>query len=111
MSTRLRKTIDELKLLIRSRYPIIYLVTFEEAVQALEMFGSIRIYGYNPLPGLLSLFPRKLVRRVPGSWNRFLSVPSPILARVPGIEGLMRRLMQHPQLRKLAKAFIIEAEK
>ena len=70
-------------------------------------YSKLEIFGYNPTPPLL---PSKILALVPSSIAPYAGVPSSLLALIPGMKPLLRRLMRASWLRKYCKWFLITAE-
>ncbi|MDP6116602.1 MAG: class I SAM-dependent methyltransferase [Planctomycetota bacterium] len=82
------------------------LIDLQEVERSFSVCDQVAILGYNPLPP----WPLFVPWRFPPRWRRFLSVPSPLLARMPGMTRLLRVLMRRGFLRDRCKAFLITAE-
>ena len=82
-----------------------------ELQQDLRRFGRVHISGWNPLPCVMGFLPRSWQRRIPPRYHKYLFLPSPLLARLPGIMPLFQWLMRKKFLRNHAKAFYVECEK
>lgn len=87
------------------------LLEVETLKRTLSIFPKAAIYGFNPLPTLASLLPKRARKRLPVRWYRFLAIPSPVLARIPGIGRFLRFLMRWEFLCRRSKAFLFWAEK
>ncbi len=70
-------------------------------------YPGTHVQGYNPLPSPLSFLPAVLKRRVPSHWLPYVFPPSPLLARVPGIEAMFRWLMKFSWLHRQCKSIFI----
>ncbi len=82
-----------------------------ELERAFAGFGRAAVQGYNPLPSLDLLLPRRWLRMVPASVVKWLFVPSPVLAAVPGITAMLRWLMRFTSLRARSKFLFVSAVK
>lgn len=86
-------------------------LTYDELLHLLTPDFAITIRGYNPLPPFPFFLPPWLMGWVPHWAWRYLFIPSPLLALVPGIDALLRWLMGIKWLRRVSKAFYVEAVK
>ncbi|MFC1525534.1 hypothetical protein ACFL6X_01850 [Candidatus Latescibacterota bacterium] len=78
--------------------------------EAFGVFAHSEIYGYNPLPSVGLLVPRRVRALVPDRWQKLLALPAPLAAFVPGASLLLRWLMRHRALRRWSKAFLVVAD-
>ena len=86
-------------------------LNYDELLHLLTPDFSVTIRGYNPLPPFPFFLPPRLMGWVPRWAWRYLFIPSPLLAWVPGIDSLLRWLMGAIRLRRVSKAFYVEARK
>ena len=86
-------------------------IRFAELQHVLARFRQVRIYGWNPLPPFVFFLPHGWQQRIPPQYHRYLFLPSPVLARIPGIMNVLRYVMTKKGLLKTAKAFYVECEK
>ncbi len=74
-------------------------------------YPGARVQGYNPMPSPLSFLPQFIKHRFPSRWLPLIFPPSPLMARVPGIERVLRRLMAVPSLGRACKSIFISVRK
>ena len=86
-------------------------LNYDELLSLLTPDFEVTIRGYNPLPPFPFFLPPRLMSWVPRWAWRYLFIPSPLLAMVPGIDALLRQLMRVEWLRRVSKAFYVEAVK
>ena len=86
------------------------LLRLSELEELFSFFPNFQIFGYNPSPSLVSFFPINFRRNIPVRLSRFLALPSPVLALIPGLKFFFRCLMKWRFLRSRSKAFFIIVE-
>jgi SAM-dependent methyltransferase len=86
-------------------------IQFTELQRVLAHFHAINIYGWNPLPSFVFFLPTRWQKRIPLPYHKYLCIPSPILARIPGMMGVLRYLMTKKCLRRTSKAFYVVCKK
>jgi len=86
-------------------------VNLKQLQQLLEPFFEYKIYGWNPIPPFLFFIPPSLVAWIPHSLWKYLDIPSPILAKVPGMYNYLKWLSNKKALLKISKSFYVEAVK
>lgn len=86
-------------------------MTLAELQGVLDSFQQVRIVGYNPTPSLFYFLPGFIKRKVPASLVPLMFVPSPVMARLPGISWIMEKLMDWTPGLKFGKTFFVEIQK
>ena len=86
-------------------------LNYDDLSSLLTSDFEVTIRGYNPLPPFPFFLPPSLMSWVPRWAWRYLFIPSPLLALMPGIDALLRWLMGVKWLLKMSKAFYVEAGK
>ena len=86
-------------------------LTCDELLCLLTPDFTVTIRGYNPLPPFPFFLPPRMMSWVPRRIWRYLFIPSPLLALVPGIDVFLRWIMEVKWLRRVSKAFFVEARK
>jgi len=79
----------------------------DEYESIFAVYPGARVQGYNPLPSPLSFLPTVIKHRFPSHWLPFIFPPSPLMARLPGIEWGLRRLMEFSGLGRGCKSIFI----
>lgn len=83
----------------------------DEYESIFSAYPGAQVQGYNPMPSPFSFLPLAIKHRVPSHWLPYIFPPSPVVARVPGIERGLQRLMQFPGLGRGCKSIFISVRK
>jgi SAM-dependent methyltransferase len=86
-------------------------IHLSELQHDIESFRNVRIYGWNPFPSFIFFLPDTLKRCIPIRYQKYLFMPSSVLAKFPYMMDILQYLMTKKSLLKKAKAFYVECEK
>ena len=79
--------------------------------QVLRDFELVTIQGWNPLPSAVFFLPPAIKIRIPRKYHKYLFLPSPALAKIPGILEFFGMFLNAQKLLPYARAFYVECKK